>query len=472
MASQITGSRLGREDAPGIGLNLAKTGRSWPLRGNIGTLFVCLILATAAWGDDWPQWLGPQRDSIWRETGILEKFPPGGPPVRWRAEIAAGYAGPAVADGRVYVMDHVVAKEAKKPVSPFERGSIAGTERVLCLNDANGRILWKHEYDCPYTVSFPLGPRTTPVVHKDTVYTLGAEGNLLCLHTESGNAVWSRDLKKDYGVKAPTWGFSAHPLLDGHKLICMVGGAGSTVVAFDKDSGKEIWRALTAREPGYCPPMIYEFGGQRQLIVWHAEAINGLDPDTGKVYWSQPMNTYDGMAIPTPRKIGNSLFITSPGNNTALLRLGSERASVEVVWHGDKKTGFSSVFGTPFFEDGYIYGSNGDPDGKLCCVKADTGERVWETFAHNGGKKAQSGDVFIIKNGERFFLATDKGDLVIAKISPKGYQEISRTHLLEPTATAWGREVVWSHPAFANRCIYARNDKEIVCASLAAQDAK
>jgi outer membrane protein assembly factor BamB len=366
----------------------------------------------------------------------------------------------------VYITDHVVAEGAKKPASPFERGNIGGTERVLCLKEADGKLLWKHEYDCPYTISYPLGPRTTPVVHGDKVYTLGAEGNLLCLQTETGNVGWSRDLKKDYGVKAPNWGFAAHPLLDGRKLICMVGGAGSTVVAFDIDNGKEIWRALTAPEPGYCPPMIYEFGGRRQLIVWHPEAVNGLDPETGKVYWSQPLQTYQGMTIPTPRQLGTSLFVSSTGNFTALLRVAGERPGVEVVWRGDKNTGMAPVFGTPFVEGGFIYGS--DKDGQLRCIKADTGEHVWETMEPNGGKKAPSGDVFIIKNGNRFFLSTEKGDLIIANLSPKGYEEVSRTHLLEPTAAAWGREVVWSHPAFANHCVYARNDKEIICASLAA----
>ena len=104
--------------------------------------------------------------------------------------------------------------------------------------------------------------------------------------------------------------------------------------------------------------------------------------------------------------------------------------------------------------------------------EAATGKRLWETMAPNGGKKRQSGDVFIIKNGDRFFLPTEKGDLIIAKLSPKGYEEISRTHLLDPTSTAWGRDIVWSHPAFANHSVYARNDKEIICVSLAAPDTK
>jgi outer membrane protein assembly factor BamB len=216
--------------------------------------------------------------------------------------------------------------------------------------------------------------------------------------------------------------------------------------------------------------MIYEIGGRRQLIVWHPQTVNGLDPETGKVYWSQTIPTYQGMTIPTPRQVGNAIFVTSTGNNTALLRLTGEGPGVEVVWRGGKKTGMAPVFGTPFVEDGYIYGS--DKEGKLCCIKAETGEQVWETQELTGGKKAASADVFIIKNGERFFLATEKGDLIIAHLSPKGYQEISRTHLLEPTATAWGRDVVWSHPAFAHRCIYTRNDKEIVCASLAAEGAR
>src|SRR5262249_20674420 len=156
----------------------------------------------------------------------------------------------------------------------------------------------------PYTVSYPLGPRTTPLIQDHKVYTLGTEGNLICLEAETGKVLWSREFKKDYGVQTPMWSFSSHPLIDGRKLICMAGGKGSTVAAFDKDSGKEIWRALTASEPGYCPPMIYEGGGKRQLIIWHGEAVNALDPETGAVYWSQPLKTYAAMAIPTPRKLG------------------------------------------------------------------------------------------------------------------------------------------------------------------------
>jgi outer membrane protein assembly factor BamB len=370
-------------------------------------------------GDDWPQWLGPQRDSVWRETGILAKFPEGGPKIRWRIPIAAGYTGPAVANGRVYVMDRKVAPDAKKPANDFARGNIAGTERVLCLNEADGSILWTHEYDCPYTISYPLGSRTTPIVKDGKLYTLGAEGNLLCLDASQDKVVWSHDLKKDYNVKSPMWGFSAHPLLDGKKLICVVGGEGSTVVAFDKDNGKEIWKALTAKEPGYCPPMIYEAGGKRQLIIWHGEAVNGLDPETGKVYWTEKAEAYMGMAISTPRKLGDRLFLTGTFNHSAMFQLASDHPGAKLTWKGSKTTSFDSVFGTPYAEGDVIYGTSSDGD--LRCIQADSGKWLWTTLEPNRDRKGiRSADVFIIKlgdQGERFFLFNDLGDLIIASIS-------------------------------------------------------
>jgi outer membrane protein assembly factor BamB len=208
-----------------------------------------IVASSAVRADDWPQWLGPQRDGVWRETGILEKFPEGGPKIRWRAPIGAGYTGPAVAGDRVYVMDRCSALTAKKPSAGVGRGKIPGTERVVCLNEKDGQTLWTHEYDCLYTISYPLGPRTTPLVKDGHVYTLGAEGNLFCLEARTGKVIWSRELKKDYKVPAPMWGFSAHPLLEGQKLICMVGGKDTTVVAFDKDTGKESGMRLRPRSP-------------------------------------------------------------------------------------------------------------------------------------------------------------------------------------------------------------------------------
>ncbi len=424
----------------------------WPL-----ALALALVsLAGAARADDWPQWLGPRRDGVWRETGIAQKFPTSGLPVRWRVPIGSGYAGPAVAGGRVYVAD---------------RNAARGVERVLCLNEADSKLLWQHEYECPYNVSYPAGPRATPVVDGGKLYTLGAEGNLFCFEAKTGGVLWSRAFKKDFGIKTPLWGFAGHPLVDGQKLICLAGGDGSVAVAFDKNTGKELWRALSAKEPGYCPPMIYEAGGQRQLIIFHPEALNSLDPETGRLYWTQPYAANSGLTIPTPRKLGDLLFVTTFYNGPMMLRLDPARPAATVAWRGKsasevKTDGLHSIISTPFLEEGHIYGVCSY--GQLRCLKADTGERLWETFAATtDGKPVRWANTFLIKNADRFFLPNEKGDLIIARLTPKGYEEISRTRLLDPVNKDPGRRVVWSHPAFANRCIYARNDQEIVCASLA-----
>jgi outer membrane protein assembly factor BamB len=442
-------------------------------------LAVLLLVSFCAYGEetsqDWPQWMGPQRDGIWRETGILESFPANGPTVRWRVPIGGGFAGPVAVKGKIYVTDKQLANGASNPADPFKRGSIPGTERVLCLNDADGSILWKHEYDCPYTVSYPAGPRTTPVVSGGKVFTLGAEGHLVCLDAEKGTPIWQHDLKKDYTAKTPLWGFSANLLVDGQKVISLVGGEGSAVVAFDKDSGKELWKALNTKEIGYASPVIYEAGGTRQLIIFLPDGVHGLDPETGKPYWSQPYNTKQGLTVSMPAKMGDMLFFTSFYNGPLMLRLDANKPATTEVWRGtssdeNKPDRLHSIIPTPFMEDGYIYGVCSY--GQFRCLKAETGEQQWETFAPTSGKKTRWGNAFITKNGDRFFLASETGDLVIAKLSPKEYTEVSRAHLLEPTGDAMGRKVVWSYPAYANRCVYARNDKEIVCASLAAEGKK
>ena len=442
---------------------------------NAGARWVCvlsLLGGNSLLAEDWPQWLGPNRDSVWRESGIVEKLPADGPPVCWRTPIGAGYSGPIVAGGRVYVTDRQLAKETSNPAGPPAGGTAHGTERVLCLNEADGTILWQRAYECPYTMSFSAGPRVAPLVSQGRVYTLGAEGNLLCLDAANGGVIWSRDFKKDFGVKTPQWGFAGHPLLDGNRLICLVGGAGSTAVAFDKDTGKEVWRALSAEEPGYSSPVIYEAGGKRQLILWHPEAVNSLDPVTGQVYWSVPFKSKTGLCVATPRKLDDWLLVTSFYNGSLLLRLDAARPAATPLWRTEKVTEYqtthlNAIICTPFLEEGHIYGVCSY--GQLRCLKVETGQRLWETFqATTSGGAVRWANAFLVKNGSRFFLFNETGDLIIARLTPAGYEEISRAHMLEPANADPGRHVVWSHPAFANRRMYARNDKEIICVDLAA----
>ncbi|HMJ89064.1 MAG TPA: PQQ-binding-like beta-propeller repeat protein [Candidatus Acidoferrum sp.] len=446
--------------------------KAFPFRSLKAGALVCvgILICIAAHADDWPQWLGPKRDGVWRESGIVEALPTNGFKYRWRTAIGGGYSGPAVADGRVYVMDRRLARNTEAPTNAFARGEIPGSERVLCLSEADGKVLWQHEYDCAYTVSYAAGPRVTPAVHDGKVYTLGSEGNLLCLDAIKGSVIWSKDFKKEFGIKTPMWGFAGHPLVDGNKVICLAAGNGSTVVAYDKDSGKELWRALSSKEPGYAPPMIHEFAGKRQLIIWHPEAVNGLDPDTGKVFWTHVItpSVRFGMSIPSPLKVGDRLFLTSFYNGSLMLQITNDQPTV--VWQSQKISekdtdGLHSVMATPLVENGYIYSPCSY--GQFRCLKVETGERLWETFAPTSGKSVRWGHAFVIKNGGRSFIFSETGDLIIAKLTPEKYEEMSRAHLIDPVNRDPGRPVVWSHPAFANKTIFARNDREIVCVSLA-----
>jgi outer membrane protein assembly factor BamB len=444
------------------------------------SLLFLLAVSGGGTGDgslqDWPQWLGPLRDGVWRETGLVSKFPAGGPKVVWRAPVGGGYSGPAVAGGRVYVMDRTRTKDASgKPARPTRAG-IPGTERVLCFDVSDGRLIWKHEYDCLYKISFPAGPRTTPVVQGDAVYTLGAMGDVCCLDAATGSLRWSKKLTQDYHAEPPVWGWSNHLLVDGNRVYCLVGGKGSAVVAFDASSGKEMWRGLDTEEIAYSPPMIVDAGGKRQLIVWLSESLNSLEPATGRMYWSQAYPI--GVAVERPaaniaavRQSGDQLFISSYYHGPMMLQIAGDPPSAKVLWKGKsnnpkKPDGIHAAMCTPTIRDGYIYGVCAY--GELRCIRADNGKQVWETMAATtGGKKYDCASAFLVPQGNRFVIFNDNGDLILANLTPTGYQEIDRAHVLDPLGTGRGHQVVLCHPAFAHRCVFVRNDAEMVCVSMA-----
>jgi outer membrane protein assembly factor BamB len=423
--------------------------------------------APPAIADDWPQWMGPQRDNVWRETGVIEKFPAGGPKIVWRTPIAAGYAGPAVAGGKVFITDRVLGQGATNPDDPFDTTQkIASTERVLCLDQKTGKILWQHEYDCPYQISYPAGPRCTPLVHEGKVYTLGAMGDLICFEADTGKIVWQKNLPREYKTKPALWGYAAHPMIDGKKLITLAGGEGSHVVALNKDTGQEIWKAGSQPEQGYSPVLITEAAGQRQMIVCGPRAIYAVNPETGKQYWRTPFATDSGCVVMTPIRSGEHVFVGAYNHKGVVLKLTSDKPGVEVVWQNKKDHGLVPVNMQPFLQDGVVYGY--DDDGNLYAVELPSGKRLWEDAGpvlgdqRRGAESAQ-----IVKNGDRFFFFADTGHLVIGKLTPKGYEEIDRAKVIEPTGVANGRKVVWCGPAYADKKMFVRNDKEIICVDLA-----
>lgn len=418
--------------------------------------------------DDWRGWMGNQRDGVYRESGIVEKIPSSGLPVLWRTPIAGGYAGPAVAAGRVFVFDYEK-KAGDAFNNPGQRANLSGQERVICLDEKSGDPIWVHEYDCPYSVSYPAGPRCTPTVDGDHVYTLGSEGDLYCLEVATGKVVWDLSLKRDFKADVPIWGFSAHPLVDGDLLYTMVGGDGQGIVAFDKKTGEVRWKRLDCAA-GYCPPSVIESAGVRQLIVYHPGGVDSLNPEDGTSLWNIEITPMYEMSINRPMRDGNLLYVSGIRTESLLIQLDSQSPSAKEVWRGERDRSVYCANSTPLFVDGVIYGTDCN-EGSLIAVDSNDSTRLWSTFeATRPDEKrfVKHGTAFITRIGstDRYFLFSEIGDLMMAKLSRSGYQELGRFHALEPTGEAFGRKVVWSHPAYANRTAFLRNDVEIVALDL------
>ena len=391
--------------------------------------------------EDWPQWMGPDRGGVWRETGIVERFPEGGLEVTWKVPIGNGFAGPAVADGRVFVTDWEEDPESR---------TVDGTERVLALDEETGEILWTHSWGTTYRallLSYAAGPMATPTVDGERVYVLGATGLLWCLDVETGEVLWHRDYLAEFDASMPETGTSSAPLVDGEQLIAVVGGEpDALVVSFDKRTGRELWRALEVSGGSRAAPIIYEAGGVRQLIIWHPSALASLDPATGETYWEQPWDV-GGMNVVTPVKAAASFRTETDG--------------------------LHSVITPPQIIGDFVYGVGSY--GELRGLDARTGERLW--MSGEMTPQARWGGAFIVRHEDRYFVNNDDGDLIIAQFTPQGYIELDRTRLIEATTSAgYGprrrhdRMVNWCHPAYANRHVVQRNAERIIRASLAAAD--
>ncbi len=417
-----------------------------------GALIVSLLGLSESRADDWPQWRGPNRDGVWRETGLLESIPATGLKVRWRARIGNGYSGPVVAQGRVFVTDHLVPSEV---------------ERVLCFEEATGQPLWVQSYPCDYEdMEYGNGPRASPTVYEGKVYTLGTKGHLLCLDAVQGDVLWKKDLAKEYNARIPRYGASAAPMIVGNLLIVCAGGQpDATVIAFDRNTGQERWKALADR-PAYSAPLVITAGGCQQAIVWTADHINSLEPTTGKVYWQVPYKTTfdEAQVVASPVLHQDMLLCLAAWNRgSVMVKLDSDKPAAAQLWRTRSKP--STSFSTPLFQDDrHFYAI--ENDGSLRCLAATSGEEVWETREPTS---TRLGNAHLTPNGDRVFLFNHTGHLILARLTPQGYQELGRCLLVEPTAgyRAQG-PVTWSHPAYANKCVFARNDRSLVSASLAA----
>ena len=417
--------------------------------------------------DDWPQWRGPTRDGVWQETGVVEKFAAAQLPIQWRVKIGSGYSGPTVANGRVYVTDRLTDPEQ--------------LERVVCVDAETGEKVWTHEYKCPYLgIGYTAGPRAAVTIDDGLAYSLGAMGNLFCLDAEQGTVVWSIDLNTEYKIQVrdreanrmPIWGMACSPLIYQDLVIIQVGAKDAGVIAFEKKTGKEVWRSLS--DPGqYSSPVLTRQADKDVVVCWTGASVAGLAPQSGQVYWRHeflPKNMPIGCASPVILK--DRLFLTSFYDGSLMLRLLPEQTNVEQVWkqRGPSETetkALHSIISTPIMIDDHIYGV--DSYGELRCLDSDTGERIWEDLT--AVPKARWSTIHFVQNRDRVWMFNERGELIISKLTPDGFQEISRAKLIEPTMEQLRQRggVCWSHPAFAMKSVFARNDNELVRADLSAK---
>ena len=431
-----------------------------------------LVTVASASADDWTQWAGNDRQCTWNETGILKKFPADGLKPTWSIPIGSGYFGPVVWQGRVFVTDY-----RPKPGTSI----LEAMERVLCLDEQSGKILWTHQWETHYRrqlQSYATGPRATPLVDDGRLYTMGATGRMHCFDAESGNVEWEYDALEEFGAEVPIYAMSASPIAWKDTVIYVCGGRDSQLRAFDKASGKEKWKALPADyDMPYSSPVILEIAGTFQLIQWDQQHLNSLNPDNGKVLWQVPFRVRSNMALARPVLVGDRLLISGFYNGSMLVKVTAE--GPKVLWKngGDgerphQTKSLHAVITTPITEDEYFYGTCSY--GELRGLRLMDGSRIWER--KDLTRQGRWGSMFWVKNGDRYFVNNDLGELLIMEFTPDGPKVFDRTKLIEPdTHCGYGPRrfadalVNWVPPAYANRHVIIRNDSEIRRVSLEAK---
>lgn len=403
---------------------------------------------------DWPQFRGPNRDGSWAETGILESFPKDGLKIRWRRPVGGGFASPVVAHGRVFVFD----VELVKPTA---------RERLHCFDEKTGKVLWVYAYDEPYgdwsyDPERGAGPTATPIVEGDRIYCVGASGHTHCLEVKTGKVIWKKNIGREYQVAEMSCRPS--PLIDGNLLIVFTGAKpGASLLALDKHTGKEIWKALDDLVSN-SSPIIITAGGRKQLIVWSNSSLASLDPANGNVFWREPMSTSGNDSAATPVFQGTRLLVSG-----LMVDVSADPPAANILWpeiRAPSKRVLSNT-STAMWRGDHLYTAKGYGD--LVCLEAATGRQIWSTNSVTASKNGASIHITPLAGDDvGVFIFTDEGKLIRAQLSPVGYREISRAHLIDPTWPFGQAKFVYAPPAFANRHVFARNEAEVVCASLEA----
>ena len=399
--------------------------RTSPLRRSpiaalaLGAVLGCLAVQAT----DWPEWRGPGRTGISKEANWLGQWPAEGPKQLWKASVGIGLSSFSVSNGRLFTM-----------------GNTEENDTVYCFDAVTGKEVWKHTYPCSSKDpnGYP-GPRCTPTVDGDRVYTLSRNGHFFCLEAATGKVVWSKDFTKDYGAKVPVWGFSGSPLIEGDWVITEVGGEGSSVVAFNKKDGKEAWKA--GSDPvAYSSLVLFEHGGQRCLAVFNAAGIVGRSAKDGKELWRYPWKTSYDVNAATPIVADGKVFISSGyGKGCALVNFGA--GEPKAVWENKK---MRNHVASCVLKDGHLYGFD---ENQLKCIDLATGEEKWAERAYGKGS--------VLLAGDKYILFSDKGRVATAELTPTGCKEISGFQVLTGKDT-------WAIPVLANNRLYCRAGADLV----------
>jgi outer membrane protein assembly factor BamB len=397
-------------------------------------LLVCIPSAVTA--ADWPQILGPQRNGTCSGDELIGAFPPAGLKTLWKKEIGQGFSGPVVSRGKLILFHRLGDREA-----------------VECLNAKTGDRIWAADYPTGYVDDFGFdpGPRATPTIAEGRVYTFGAEGMLNCWELASGKSLWRVETKKEFVPRKGFFGVACSPLVEGRGVILNIGGTnGAGIVAFDKVTGKLLWKA-TDDEASYSSPVAATINGKRYVLVLTRAGLAAVGPDNGKVFFQFPWRSRMDASVnaASPLVIGDEIFVSaSYGTGAALLRF--KESGAEKLWSADGV--LSSHYATSVHHDGFLYGFDGrqEEGPNLRCVELKTGQVHWSQDNFGAGT--------IILAGNRLLVLTEKGELILAPATPDQFNPVSRAQILPFNSRAY--------PALADGLYFARGTDSLVCMDL------
>ena len=390
-------------------------------------LVVLFALAPVAAGQsaaNWPQWRGPNRDGISKETGLLKQWPAEGPPLVWKASGAGrGYSSFSITNGRLYTM-----------------GVRGDREFVIAFDVATGKEVWATANGSVFREEHGDGPRGTPTVDGDRVYALGGNGDLSALDARTGKIVWTKNILKEFGGSNIQWGISESPLVLGNKLLVNAGGPDASIVALNKTDGSVIWKSQSD-EAGYSSAIPLEVNGMTQVVFFTGSRAVGLDANSGRLLWdyAHPSNKTANVATPVAR--GNRVFISSDyGTGGGVVEIKPDNKAQEIWFTQDMRNHHSS---SVLIGD-YLYGFSSSI---LTAIKFDTGEIAWRNRSVGKGS-------LVFADGN-LYCFSENGVVGLVEATPAGYKENGRFRIQQ------GSLPTWTHPVVAGGRLYLRDQDTI-----------